>query len=230
MSLHNNYFYHNTIRKYVVSFGNIFNSIYIVRSSNGNEDFREKVPMAYGPKEKYVYRLEQNPDLNERFAIKLPRISFELLEMIYDANRKTPSNIKLRNPTQNPDSREWSYNAVPYNFLFEVNIMGKTSDECLQIVEQIAPFFTPDHTLTIDSLPELNHKLDIPIVLNSINKNDNWDGTFDERRNIIWTMEFTLMGFLYPPVRDSKIITQAEWNIYDGYSEQLLSSGIETEQ
>lgn len=236
MSLHNKHFYHGTTRRYVVAFGNIFNNIHILRyNKDGTENHREKVPMAYGPKEKYVYRNEQNADLTERYAIKLPRISYELKEIRYDATRKTQSANKLRNPDNSPTSKTWTYAPVPFSFDFQVNIMGKTSDECLQIVEQIIPFFTPDYTMTIDVIPELNHKLDIPVIINNIALTDNWDGSFQERRNIIWVMDFTLNGFLYPPVRDSKIILEADWNIagYDNDDEPdktiLYSSGTETD-
>lgn len=216
------------IRKYVVSFGNIFNNIHVVRyNEDGTERFREKVPMAYGPKEKWFYRTEQNPDLKERYALKLPRISYELVEMRYDAMRKTPSTNKLRATAASPTTHKYSYNAVPYEFLFDVYIGGKNSDECLQMVEQILPFFTPDHTLTITSIPEIDQKIDVPIVMNATQIDDSWDGSFNERRHIIWTMNFSLRGYLYPPVRDSKIILQAEWNI-EGFDGEVFSSGIET--
>lgn len=218
------------IRRYVVSFGNLFNNIHVVRyNEDGSEKFREKVPMAYGPKEKWFYRTEQNPDLQERHALKLPRIAYEMVEMRYDATRKTPSTNKLRQDTPSPTSRKYQYNAVPYEFLFDVYFGGKNSDECLQMVEQVLPFFTPDHTLTIATVPEIDQKLDVPIVMNMTQIDDTWDGTFKERRHVIWTMNFSLRGFLYPPTRDSKIILQAEWNI-EGFDGELFSSGIETEQ
>ena len=239
MSLHNQYFFHGMIRKYVVSFGNIFNNVHVVRyNQDGTERFREKVNMTYGPKEKWLYRTEQNPETKEHFAIKLPRISFELREMRYDATRKTPSTNKLRHTDEVSGQRKFQFNAVPYEFVFDVYFGGKNSDECLQMVEQILPFFTPDHTLTITAIPELNHKLDIPITLNSINIDDTWDSAFEERRHIIWSMSFSLRGFLYPPTRDSKIILQAEWNI-DGFGNDEVpntnddphySSGIETQK
>lgn len=236
MGLHNKHFYENITRSYVVAFGNLFNNIYIKRyNADGTENQREKVPMAYGPKEKYLYRNEQNKDLNERFAIKLPRISYELVEVGYDAPRKTPSANKLRNPTNNPADATWSFNALPYAFVFKVYVMGKTSDECLQIIEQIAPFFTPDHTLTLQNMPNLDQVLDVPVTMNSITLKDTWNGTFQERRDIVWELTFTLSGFLFPPTKSSKIILQSEWNI-NGYDNNGIpdptieySSGIETE-
>lgn len=235
MSLHNKHFYFQTMRRYVVSFGNIFNNIHVVRySPTGEEVQREKVPMAYGPKEKYLYRNEQNPDLNEKFAIKLPRVSYELVELNYNPSRKTPSTNKLLND-RTGNTKQWSYNAVPYDMLFKVYIMGKTSDEALQIVEQILPFFTPDHTLTIDVHPNIDLKLDVPVTVKNINLTDTWDGNFNERRNIIWELTFNLSGFLFQPTRDSKIITQAEWNIagYDNNGDPdiniIYDQGIETQ-
>lgn len=230
MSLHNKHFYHGIIRSYVVAFGNIFNSIHVVRvDKNGIEVEREKVPLAYGPKNKYLYRNEQNSDLNEKYAIKLPRISFEMIEMKYDASRKTPSTQKLRGENVTNGTKSYQYNAVPYEFLFDVNIMAKNTDEALQIVEQIVPFFSPDYTMTINVIPELNHKLDIPVTIATITMDDNWDTDFKERRDIVWNIQMALKGFLYAPTRESKIILQAEWEI-DGYDGQVFSSGIETEK
>jgi hypothetical protein len=229
MALHNQFFYHSSIRKYTVAFGNLFNSIHIARFKDDVETGRERVPLSYGPKQKYIYRTEQNPELNERFAIKLPRISFEMIEMSYDPSRKTPSTNRLRSETVVNNSKPFQYNAVPYNFIYDVNIMTKNYDDSLQIVEQIVPFFTPDYTMTINAIPGLGHKLDIPITLNSISSNDNWDSNFDERRDIVWNLQFTLKGFLYAPIRDSKIILQAEWSL-DGFEGEIFSSGIETEK
>lgn len=230
MSLHNKHFYFGTIKKYVVIVGNLFNSIHVVRfNSDGEEVFREKTPITYGPKEKYLYRTEQNPDLSERFSIKLPRISYELLQMKYDAGRKTPSTNKLRRDTIVDDKKQFMYNAVPYDFIFEVNIMAKNSDEVLQMVEQIVPFFTPDYTLTANILPQLEHKLDIPIIIDSIATDDTWNSDFSKRRSIVWTIQMTLKGFLYAPIRDSKVILQADWTI-EGFDGEVYSSGSETEQ
>lgn len=227
MSLHNSHFYFSMIRKYTVSVGNIFNSIYVVRyNEDGTESSRDKVPLSYGPKQKYLYRTEQNPDLNERFSIKLPRISFEMIEMRYDSSRKTPSTNKFRNDTIVNGTKAYSYNAVPYEFLFDVNIMAKNTDEALQMIEQIVPFFTPDYTLTINAIPELNIVLDIPITIDSITSTDNWNSDFSERRNIVWNIQLTLKGMLFAPIKTSKIILEADWKI-DGFDGEKLSSGIE---
>lgn len=230
MGLANKHFYHNTIRRFTVSFGNIFNNIYVIRyDKDGNEIQREHVPMAYGPKEKYIYRLEQNPDLTEKIAIKLPRISYELIEVKYDATRHSAAQLKVRNASNIAGERKWSYNPLPYEFKYVVYVMGKTTDECLQIIEQIVPFFTPDHTLNIDIVPELNQKLDVPVTLESVGLEDNWDGSFQERRNIIWKLVFNLKGYLYPPIRESKIILQSEWNILGYDDDQVYAQGIETD-
>jgi hypothetical protein len=237
MALHNTHFYHGTTRRYVASFGNIFNSIFVTRrDENGNELSREKVPLSYGPKQKYLYRLTQNPDLNERFSIKLPRISFELVEIKYDDARKTPSVNQLKSGVHADGSKSFQYNAVPYEFLFDVNIMAKNTDEALQIIEQVLPFFAPDYTMTINVIPELNHKLDIPVTINGIDIDDNWDETFKERRHIIWTLNMSMKGFLYAPTRDSKIILEADWHLYgfdddgDGEPDEDFASGTETEK
>lgn len=231
MALHNQYFYHSSTRKYTILIGNMFNSIYVVRyNADGTENKREKVPVAYGPKQKYLYRIEQNPDLNEKSAIKLPRISFELIEMKYDPSRKTPSTNKLRNDTAVDGVKKYQYNPIPFEFIYDVGIMSKNTDEALQMVEQIVPFFTPDYTVTINAIPELNHKLDVPIVMNSINMEDNWDTAFKERRNIIWNLNLTLKGFIYAPTRDSKIILEADWDISSFDGAGVYSRGIETKK
>lgn len=228
MSLYNQHFYFGTTRKYTVAIGNIFNSIHVVQyDSNGVEVSRAKVPLSYGPKQKYLYRTEQNPDLNERFSIKLPRISFEMTKMKYDTSRKTPSTNKFRNDTIVNGNKASQYNAIPYEFSFDVNIMVKNTDEGLQIIEQILPFFTPDYTMTINVIPELDIKLDIPVTIDDISSDDNWDSGFTERRNIIWTLKLTLRGFMFAPIRTSKIILEADWKISD-FDFNVLSSGIET--
>lgn len=228
MALYNSHFYSATIRKYVVSVGNLFNSIHILRYDlEGVEISREKVPLAYGPKQKYIYRNTQNPDLNPIHAIKLPRVAFELVEVKYDPSRKTPSTNKLRNDSIVGGVKSYSYNAVPYEFLFEVHMIAKSTDDALQMVEQILPFFTPDYTMTINVVPELDIKLDIPITINNVSTDDNWSSDFDERREIIWKIELVLKGFLFAPVKSSKIILQAEWSL-EGYDNIVLASGIET--
>lgn len=228
MALHNKHFYTGTIRKYVVSIGNLFNSIYIVHSDiNGIETSREKVPLAYGPKQKYIYRLAQNPDLNSKHSIKLPRIAFEMIEVRYDPSRKTPSTNKLRNDSIVNGSKQYQYNAVPYEFLFDVSIIAKNTDDALQIVEQILPFFTPDYTMTINVMPELDITLDIPITINNVATDDNWSSDFNERREIIWKIELILKGFLFAPTKSAKIILEADWDL-SGYDDNVLASGIET--
>lgn len=229
MGLANRHFYHGLMRKYTVSFGNLFNNIYIIRyDKNGNELQREHVPMAYGPKEKYIYRLEQDPDLAEKFAIKLPRISYELKEVRYDSVRHTAPSLKVRGTTQT-NTKKWSYNPLPYEFIYEVNVMGKTTDECLQIIEQIIPFFTPDHTINIDMVADLSESIDVPITMESVSLEDNWDGSFQDRRNIIWKLVFSLKGYLYPPARESKIITQSDWTIFGYDDDQVYAQGTETD-
>ena len=152
-----------------------------------------------------------------------------MIEIKYDASRKTPSTQKLRGTDVKDGSRLFQYNASPYEFLFDVNIMAKNTDEALQIVEQILPFFTPDYTMTVNVLPELNHKLDIPVTIASITMEDSWDTDFKERRDIVWNMQLVLKGFIYAPIRDAKVILQAEWEI-NGFDGSVISSGIETEK
>lgn len=167
--LSNAYFYYQLTRKYVVVFGNMFNNITIVRKDKETkaELERVKVPIMYGPKEKYVVRLEQDPDLQKEVAIVLPRMSYEMTGMIYDAARK--QNSLLRQAKGNTSTRVASqYMGVPYNFEFELSIYSKNIDDANHILEQIVPYFNPDYTVTINPIPELGFLKDIPIILNTV--------------------------------------------------------------
>jgi len=209
-------FYHETIRKMVVSFGTIFNNINLVRKdNNGNIIQKMKVPLAYGPKQKFLARLDQDADLTSKVAITLPRIGFEIQNMTYDTTRKLNRVQKFKKAKSGTTSQlETQFMPVPYNLDFELFIMAKQSDDALQIIEQILPFFQPDYTVTINDMADMGIKRDVPIVLNSINYEDNYRGEFTERRAIIYTLQFTSKFYLYGPVTDSKIIKRVQVDQY----------------
>ena len=209
-------FYHETIRKMVVSFGTIFNNVNIVRKdNNGNIIQKMKVPLAYGPKQKFLSRLDQDADLTSKVAITLPRIGFEIQNMTYDTTRKLNRVQKFKKAKSGTTSQlETQYMPVPYNLDFELFVMAKQSDDALQIVEQILPFFQPDYTVTINDMADMGIKRDVPIVLNSINYEDNYRGEFTERRAIIYTLQFTSKFYLYGPVTDSKVIKRVQVDQY----------------
>ena len=162
-------FYHETMRKVVVAFGTMFNNINIVRTNSSGVIVQSmKVPLAYGPKQKFLTRLREDPTLTKKVALTLPRIGFEIAGISYDQSRKLNSIQKLKKTNSSTDGKTLSaqYMPVPYNMDFELVVMAKNSDDALQIVEQVLPFFQPDYTLTINDMADMGIKRDIPIVLN----------------------------------------------------------------
>jgi len=210
------HFYYQLTRKYITIFGNMFNNITLVRTNKdtGVELDRIKVPIVYGPKEKYVTRINQDPDLAKETAITLPRMSFELTGMNYDAGRK--QNTLLRTAKGNNATRVSSqYMGVPYNLQFVLNIYTRYIDDADHIKEQILPSFTPDYTVTIDSVPEIGFLKDIPIILDTFSQDIQYEGNYDAVRYVIYTMTFTLKGYFYGPISTPKIIRTVFANIYN---------------
>ena len=171
-------FYHETIRKIIVSFGTIFNNIQIVRkNSSGNITQSMKVPLAYGPKQKFLTRIREDASISKTTAITLPRIAFEIQTLSYDTTRKLNRVTKIRKTSAKGSGKlETQYMPVPYNVDLQLFVMAKQSDDALQIVEQVLPFFQPDYTLTIKDMEDMGVARDIPIVLNSINYEDSYRG------------------------------------------------------
>lgn len=203
-------FYHGLTRKVIVSFGSLFSNIKIQRQNNeGAVAQTLVVPLTYAPKEKWLVRIEQDPALEKHTYITLPRMSFEITGMSYDAARKTNrmSKITTNNTDTTPKSINQAYSPVPYNFDISLYVISKTQEDCLQIVEQILPFFTPEFTLSINAVPDLDVVMDIPIVLNSVNIEDNYDGSFQERRFVTYTINFTVKSNFYGPVTNTGPIT-----------------------
>jgi len=199
-----NYFYHSIIRKTVVAFGTLFNNIEIRRQ---NEVM--KVPLAYGPTDKFLARLNQNPDpTNKRVQITLPRISFEMTNIDYDPSRKVAPTNKIKIPNADDDSKT-AYMPVPYNLEFELGIIAKSQDDSLQIIEQILPYFQPHFNLSIKLIEDINEIRDIPITLNNISYEDSYEGEFATRRALIYTLKFTAKTYLYGPVIDAPTIKKA---------------------
>ena len=201
-------FYHETTRKVVVAFGTLFNNIQLVRKNNdGVVTQSMKVPLAYGPRQKFLVRLREDPDLTKQVAITLPRIGFEINGLSYDPTRKLNRVQQFKKTKSGNSSKlDTQYMPVPYNLGFELYVLAKNSDDALQIVEQILPFFQPDYTLTINDMPAMSVKRDVPIVLNSISYEDDYEGDFATRRAIIYTLDFTAKFYLYGPVTGQSII------------------------
>jgi hypothetical protein len=194
----------------------MFNSIDLVRKDNSGAVTQiMKVPLAYGPREKFLVRLREDADLTKQVAITLPRIGFEIKDLSYDPARKLSRVQKFKKVKgANTKQLDTQYMPVPYNLDFELYIMAKQSDDALQIVEQILPYFQPDYTLTINDMSDMGIKKDIPIILNSISYEDSYDGDFTSRRALIYTLSFTTKFYLYGPVTSSKVIKTVQVDQY----------------
>ena len=214
--LNNNVFYHGIIRKCIVGFGTLFSDIYIDRkqgdSVTGNTIQRLQIPLAYAPKEKWLVRLEQDPNLENNTYTSLPRMSFEILAYNYDSARKVNrmQQIKCGDGT---GSVSTMYTPVPYNIDISLYILTKTQEDGLQIVEQILPTFTPEYTMTINAVPDMNVKIDIPIVLNSVAVNDEYDGDFQTRRFVTHTLNFQMKVNLFGPITGKNVIDTVNANV-----------------
>ena len=204
-------FYHETIRKCVIGFGTLFNDIHITRKdSSGNTVQSMKVPLAYGPKQKFLVRLREDPSISKSVAITLPRIGIEIGTIAYDSTRKLNKIQKVKKAGSAGNKVDTQYMPVPYNIDFELYAMAKNSDDALQIVEQILPYFQPEYTITINDVVQMSNKRDVPIILTSIAYEDNYEGEFTERRAIIYTMSFTAKAYLYGPVVSGQVITKVQ--------------------
>ena len=206
------HFYNEAIRKTVIGFGTLFNNIEIRKKdpSTGDVIEAEKVPLAYGPKNKFLTRLEQNPDVDKKVAITLPRLYFEMTGINYDGARKTAPTQKYKTVISDDGTEiKMQYVPVPYNMEFELGIISKSQDDGLQILEQILPYFQPNFNITVNMISDMNEKKDISIVLNGINHEDDWDGDFLNRRFITWTLNFTAKSYIYGPYSNSGLIKKA---------------------
>lgn len=211
------YFYHEIIRRTVISFGTLFNEIYIKhKDSDGNNISEIKVPLAYGPMQKFLARLQQQAELNKPIAMTLPRLSFEMTSIQYDATRK--ANVTQTFKASDGTNLKKVYLPVPYNIGFQLNLMSKIQDDALQVVEQILPFFQPAFNLTVDLINSIGEKRDIPIVLDSVSFTDDYEGDFSTRRILIYTFNFTAKTYLFGPIAESTdgLIRKVQVDYYTG--------------
>jgi len=208
-------FYHQTIRKYVAVFGTLFNDINIERKNSSDVVVeRVKVPLAYGPKQKWLLAVQDTTADRKVIATRTPRMGFAMTGVSYDSARKLNTigrNVKA-NTSSTTTSMVTMYNPVPYNFDFQLFILVKNAEDGTQILEQILPYFTPEFTVTVNTIPDMNIKADVPITLNSADVADEYEGDLSARRTITWTLSFTLKGFIYPNVTSGQIIKSIEVN------------------
>ena len=209
------HFYNEGLRKLTIAFGQLFNNIVLQNtSSTGAVTKRIRVPLAYAPKEKFLVRLEQQANLQDDRAVSitLPRLGFEITGLSYDATRKLNKMNKTIRVKESEEGKKHNFNftPVPYNINFSLYSFTATAENGLQIVEQILPFFQPEYTVTMNVVPELNIKRDIPIILNSVNYEDTYNGEFTQRRAVIYTLSFTAKTYLYGPMSNQKVIKNVQ--------------------
>lgn len=211
--LNNQVFYHGIVRKTIVAFGSLFSNIYIDRNPiNDGHSQRLQVPLAYAPKEKWLVRIDSDPNLENNTYTTLPRMSFEITGYTYDASRKTNRMQKIA-CGDGTNRMNYVYSPVPYNIDIYLYILTKTQEDGLQIIEQILPTFTPEYTLNIKTVDDMNIVQEVPVILNSVTVQDDYDGDFQTRRFVTHTLSFTLKTSIYGPTSGQNVITQSGANI-----------------
>ena len=212
------YYYHEIIRKTIIAFGTLFNDIHIRHQDGNGTDISDmRVPLAYGPSQKFLARITQQPELNKPIQLTMPRMSFEMTSIAYDPTRKS-SLIQTFKTCDDGSKAKKVFMPVPYNIGFELNILSKLNDDSLQIIEQILPYFQPHFNLTIDLVDSIGEKRDIPIILESVSFQDDYEGNFDSRRALIHTLSFMAKTYLFGPIADSSdgLIRKVQVDMYTG--------------
>jgi hypothetical protein len=210
-------YYHGAIRKTIVAFGRLFSDVKIARQDNdGNIAQVIQVPLAYAPKEKWLVRIDSDPNLNNHTYTSLPRLSFEITGYTYDASRKTNKMNKIvckdMSDSENPTAKS-VFSPAPYNIDINLYVLTKTQEDATQIIEQILPIFNPEYTLSINALPDMEIVQDVPVILNNITAEDNYDGSFQERRFVSHTLSFTVKTNIYGPVSSNGVILSTTANM-----------------
>jgi len=204
-------FYHQSLRKYVIMFGNMFNDIVVRRyDTNGNNISAITVPLAYGPKEKFLVRITQDPNLDQQIAIQLPRMGFEMTTLNYDGNRRLQGVSRNLRVTSDDNKLDFNYMPVPYDLQFNLYAYVRNADDGAQILEQIVPYFGPEWTNQVRVLPQTNVVIDVPTILNTVSIEDTYEGDFETRRALIYTFDFTIKAYFYGPVRRQGVIKRAQ--------------------
>jgi hypothetical protein len=197
------YFYNEIFRSVIIGFGSMFNGIQIKHKDDSDDTTSViKVPLAYGPTQKFLARLNQNPDLNHPTQMTLPRMSFEFTNIQYDPSRKSTQTQQMVLTSADGTQERKTYLPVPYNMTFTLSAYTKLNDDMLQIVEQIVPYFQPGYTLPIKFLGNFNEVMNVPVVLENIDMSDEYEGNFDTRRALIYTFTFTAKTFVFGPLKD----------------------------
>lgn len=197
------YFYNEIFRSVIIGFGSLFNGIQIQHKDENDSTFSViKVPLAYGPTQKFLARLQQNPDLNAPVQMTLPRMSFEFTNLAYDSSRKSTQTQTVVYTSPDGTETKKGYLPVPYNMTITLSIYTKLNDDMLQVIEQIVPYFQPGYTLPIKFLGNLNEVINVPVQLDNIDMSDDYEGNFDTRRALIYTLTFTAKTYVFGPLKD----------------------------
>ena len=210
-------FYHSTIRKSVIAFGNLFNNILIDRKdANGNVVQTIKVPLSYAPRQKFIARIEALPVVENRSTqVLLPRMAFEMLSVVYDPSRRVSLIQQNRSVNSTSNTLNSQYAPSPYNLEMSLYVYAKNQDDGLQIVEQILPYFNPDFNVSINAIPTLGIKNDMQIVLSNISYDDQYEGDFSQRRAIVWTLNFTVKLNFFGPISKTGVITTVYADLFN---------------
>lgn len=235
MSLFKNYFYHDLTRKYNLIFGSLFQDIEVKRfEADGKVKSMITVPLIHSPKEKFIQRIlgDRDPDGDDnveqrgdrrRIALSLPMIAYEMVDMQYDGTRKVAKNSHFRlRPPATTDISDALYTPAPYTLTFEVNIAAKSQSEMLQIIEQIIPAFTPDVNITLKGIPNMDY--DVPITFIGLFRNDTYLGSFEDRRQLMWTLNFTMKAFYFTPLNRKSIILNVNSPVFDMIDDDLSNA------
>ena len=217
----NQQYYHGTIRKYIIAFGNLFNDIVIARLNTAGERIQAiEVPIAYGPKEKWLVRLKQDPNLEQNVGITLPRMGFEIISMSYAPQRKLASTLQNAHlKTSDLNRLNTQYVPVPYDLNIMLSIFVKNADDGAQILEQILPYFRPEFTTNIRLIPEMDVVVDTPVVLQDVSIEDTYEGDFDTRRALVYNLTFSMKAYIYGPVFNQGIIKRSVTNMFNDLPE-----------
>tara|TARA_B100002019_G_scaffold70851_1_gene61012 strand:+ start:989 stop:1777 length:789 start_codon:yes stop_codon:yes gene_type:complete len=216
------HFYHEKTKKAVALFGRLFNNIYVIRkNSSGAAISQVKVPLSYAPKQKFLERIRENPDLNDdtKVAIKLPRMSFEITSIAYDATRQLAKTTTFNTTASdaNVNKRQKFFTPVPYSINFQLNAYAKSQDDALQIVEQILPTFNPQYSITIKPFSSEYPTLleDIPIIIQGVSFSDDFEGAMEQRRTIIYSMDFEMKISYHGPIADTNVIRSSVASVFN---------------
>ena len=222
-------YYHSIIRKYVIAFGNLFNDIVIQRFDKDDNRIQTiAVPLSYSPKEKFIVRLQQDPDIERDVAITLPRMGFEITSFNYAPERKLASNLRnIKVPSEGSSTVSAQYVPVPYDLTFSLYSFVRNTEDGTQILEQILPYFRPEFTTNVKIIPEMDIVVDVPVILNSVSPEDLYEGDFQTRQALVHTLDFTLKGYMYGPVTNKGVITRSITNIREGAFANTDASIIE---